>query len=353
MREPVARRVRTYRPEDRAAFFGLVESVWGREVADRLNTLWDWRLRAPGWPGQPEALLLDEGGAIGGALNLFPALLQTPAGVVPAAWGGEFVVGERHRGKGLLLLKRVLELPNPFLGAPNELSRPILERFGFRNVCTLENRIQIVRPRRLVARVAGSRVAGAAAGLLWEAGRRALRTLRAPARRGVTVSRVGRFDARFDDLWRRVGPAHGILVVRDAAYLNWRFTERPDCTYEIAAAERSGRVAGYVVYYPRQREGLLHGQIVDFLVDREDRDARDALFAHASRALERTGVDLTTCYVPPHEAFYREGLRRCGFWIGRAKQPVLVTDPHAALAPGCLEAREWFFTRGDSDLDFN
>jgi hypothetical protein len=202
--------------------------------------------------------------------------------------------------------------------------------------------------------VTGSRAVGAATGLLWQAGRRATRMLRRrPAGSGVTVSRITRFDERFDELWRRVGPSHGVLVVRDAAYLNWRFTERPDCTYEIAAAERDGRVQGYVVYYAKRRGELLYGQVVDFLVDRGDRAARDALFVHASRELERTGVDLATCYLPPHNGFYREGLRRSGFWIARPKQPVLVADPARLMGPDVFRRPDWFFTRSDSDLDFN
>jgi hypothetical protein len=209
--------------------------------------------------------------------------------------------------------------------------------------------VKLVRVGRPLALRTGLRRLGTAADRVLDGARRAAALLRRQRREpGVTVSRVTAFDERFDDLWTRAAPQHGILALRDARHLKWRFADRPFRKYDVAAAERGGRLAGYVVYYATERNGLLYGHVVDFLVDRQDRGARDALFAQATRALVDRGVDLVTAYLPPHDAFYREGLRRCGFWLGFPRQIVLLKDPGNGTFPP--DAR-WFFTRADSDLD--
>jgi hypothetical protein len=239
-------------------------------------------------------------------------------------------------------------------------------------VYTLESRVQVVRLDRLLRRELTRRVvrpllrrAGGAqrdatrpvAALaramdgLWQAGRRAAGALR-PLPEGVRVLPIDRFDGRFDELWRRVSPGYPVAVRRDARYLEWRYRAYPGRTYEVAAAERDGALVGYVVYYSAARHGLLYGHLVDFLVDRGDPAARDALFAHATRELERAGVDLTTVYVPPRDEFFREGLKRRGFLVGWPKHPMLARDEDDRIGAAHMANRDgWFFTRGDSDLD--
>jgi hypothetical protein len=350
--QPPARRVRPYAPEDRAHFFAVVGDVWGREVASRLDGLWDWRLRNPAATTDvPPAMVLEEGGRIVAVIALTPVFLHTPHGVVRAFWGGEFAVDRRHRGTGLVLLRDTTKaVTGAFLSAPNERAKGVFERFGFRDVTMLESRVQIVRLENVLAGTA-ARPAARAAGALWSAGRRAARWIARRRASAVRVSSLTRFDERFDDLWRRVGPAHGTLTVRDAAFLNWRYAERPDCAYRIGAVEHGGRLEGYVVCSVRRRQELVFGHVVDYLVNRADAAARDALFADAAAELAREGVDVTTCYVPGDDAFYREGLRRCGLRFARPRQPVLCLGDRPVDAGAAQVPRQWFFTRGDSDFD--
>jgi hypothetical protein len=343
--------VRPYQPGDRAGVFALLERVWGPRVAGTLDALWAWRLTNPDFtsPEQAAGLVLVEDGAVNGVMTLSPVQLSVAGAPVLGTWGGDFVVHPRHRGRGLLVLRRVLSGDDAMLGTPNEPSRALAERLGMTGVCMLQNRVKPVRAGRAIAQRTGLRRLGAAADRVLDAARAVAARVR-PLRTepGVRVSPITEFDARFDDLWARAGARHGILAVRDARRLNWRFVEQPLRAYEIAAAERAGRLAGYVVFYATERHGLYYGHIVDFLVDGEDRGVRDALFAHATRSLVDRGVDLVNCYHSPDASFYREGLVRCGFWIGVPKQIVLVKNPGGDTFPAGLP---WFFTRADSDLD--
>ncbi|MFQ6104546.1 MAG: GNAT family N-acetyltransferase [Candidatus Glassbacteria bacterium] len=81
------------------------------------------------------------------------------------------------------------------------------------------------------------------------------------------IAAVDRFENGFDELWNRVSMQMGIAVVRDSAYLNWRYVENPQCNYEIYVAKDSrGGVAGFIIFtlLPAPHE---HGVILEFIVD--------------------------------------------------------------------------------------
>jgi hypothetical protein len=345
--------LRAYHPEDRAQLFALLERVWGRGVSAQLEAVWDWRTANNPWsiPGIPAALVMERGGRIIGAITNTATRLKAGDQVVRALWAGEFATDPDHRGHGHSVARRERNLPLPLLGAPNAVSRPVLKAFGFVDVHTLDTRVRILRPERLLEHRAG-RAVSAAAGWLWAAARRLAALVSRPPRDGVRVQPLERFDARFDAFWERVAPGYEAIVVRDARHLNWRFVERPDRKYRLAFAERGGRVEGYVTFYTLERHGLRYGHLVDYLVERGDASARDALFAHAVREMEADGADLVTTYVSPHDRFYREGLLRGGFWIRKAGHPILVCDRKKVIDAALLARPDaWFFTRADSDLD--
>lgn len=353
--------VRPYRADDRPEVLGLLAQVWGTSteglaIVHRHELQWDWRFARNPYadPDLPTGLVLENDDAIVGFISCMPTRVNLHGGVVGAFWSGEWVTApQRGRGFGHLLQRRLMTLPALGLATPNPIAYPALRRLGWSDVYRLENRIRVVRPDRLLAATNGARVLGRAAGwVLGAASSAAAAARRAGADAGVAVVPTRRFDERFDDFWRRVAPGYPAAVVRDSRFLAWRYLEIPDREYAIAAAERGGEVAGYVVFYVRHRRGLVFGHVIDLLVAKGDAGARDALLAHAVEELERRGVDLVNCYLSPYDAFLRAGLRRCGFFFAKQSGAVVARDgarpPGAAAA---VEPREWFVSRGDSDLD--
>jgi hypothetical protein len=351
--------VRPCRPDDRARILALLAKIWGgsddgRAVVSRLDAQWEWRFARNPYadPAVPAGFVLEHGDAIVGHLSCMPVAVNVRGAVVSGFWPGEWVTDPEHgRGFGHLLMRRMMALRALGLATPNEIAYTTLKRLGWSDVYRLENRIRVVRPDRLLP---GGNVAALAA--LGRAGARLCNGVtRAPFLRGpdsaIAIAPISCFDERFDELWRRVAPGYGAAVVRDRRFLAWRYAEIPDRRYAIAAALRGGEVTGYVVFYARQRRGLAFGHVIDLLVARDDPGARDALLAHAVEELERQGVDLVTCYLSPHDAFLRAGLRRCAFFIARRSAPVLARYGASAGGGALPPPHEWFLSRGDSDLD--
>lgn len=85
-----------------------------------------------------------------------------------------------------------------------------------------------------------------AAGALW----RDVTAERRPKAAGgdVLVVPLASFDDSVDQLWERVRSQVRFAVVRDAAYLRWRYLDAPGRPFRILGATRRDRLEGYCVF---------------------------------------------------------------------------------------------------------
>lgn len=119
--------------------------------------------------------------------------------------------------------------------------------------------------------------------------------------------------AAIDELWRRCGIDAG--VVRDFAFLDWRFCRHPTVHYDwLAARGGDGRLRGLVIV----RDGGWHPDIlslVEWLVPPGD-DAAEVALLHAARQLARARgrqrlVTMFAAHAPEHRRFQL----RHGFYL--------------------------------------
>jgi GNAT superfamily N-acetyltransferase len=172
-------------------------------------------------------------------------------------------------------------------GFTNRLSTGVtLGALGRREVGPLPLRLRPLRPLRLAAAALPSALGlggdpadpGAGAG---------------PA--GEGVERVERFDARWDELWRRVEPHVDVAVVRDARFLSWRYSERPDADYEILAdlpEGSEGPLGGYLIWRPLDRFGVRSAFVADLAEDPGHPGAARRLLRCAASRARRRGASL-------------------------------------------------------------
>jgi hypothetical protein len=176
---------------------------------------------------------------------------------------------------------------------------------------------------------------------------------------GLPVRVVETPDERFDGLWAEASRSFPIAVVRDAAYLRWRYVEHPAAPYLVLAAERGGRLAGFAVLSSRdaRRAGVV--ALTELLVAPGDREAGLALLAECVRRARQAGGAQLQCWLLPHHAFYRELLERSGLVFRPARYaPGLIryTTPHiirahpaGSLSPDPALAENWYLSAGDYD----
>jgi hypothetical protein len=176
----------------------------------------------------------------------------------------------------------------------------------------------------------------------------------------VTVTRACDqvFDARFDDLWAAAAPK-AVAVVRDAAYLTWRYAQQPLGLYTAVTVERRGVLAGFMVL--SSRDVAEHGAlaIAEWLVMPDDAAAVEALLAAGRHRALALGCSQLQCWMLPQHDFYVQALRRAGFiyWplrfvpgALRYSTPFIIrTQPGVALQPDPAQLTNWYVTMGDHD----
>ena len=86
---------------------------------------------------------------------------------------------------------------------------------------------------------------------------------------GYALATMTSFGDETDRLWERVRGGYSVALVRDAAYLNWRYIANPD-DYTVLGLSRDGDLVGIVVLTETLRRGVTVGELVDFVCDADD-----------------------------------------------------------------------------------
>ncbi|MCP5159588.1 MAG: hypothetical protein H6975_09275, partial [Gammaproteobacteria bacterium] len=71
-------------------------------------------------------------------------------------------------------------------------------------------------------------------------------------------------DPRLDRLWARLAPGFGLALIRDRAFLTWRYATNPFHTYDLLGFQVAGWLLGWAVV--RWAEDRL--RVIDLLVPR-------------------------------------------------------------------------------------
>ena len=197
------------------------------------------------------------------------------------------------------------------------------------------------------------RTAGRLAGpptRVWRAARRPLGTGR------VEVERISEFGPEFDLLWERISNVADNILVRDRAFLDWRFVRAPTRRYDLFAARSDGRLLGYLAGRTAVVEGLRWGLVIDLLAEKTalGEAAASRLVAAYRRHIAKDGVDLAASlmfkHAPAAAALRRNGFIACPPALLPREFPALLHWNMTGPAPsGFFDPKSWFITLADYD----
>lgn len=165
----------------------------------------------------------------------------------------------------------------------------------------------------------------------------------------LAVRRVERLDAATDALWLSLRDATGLSIVRDSAYLNWRYADAVDRRYELYECRQrdGGRLRGVAVF--ARSDFLFPGSafLVDWLCAADDDDAAVALVAAAEQRTNETGCRVLATLFPQMDPRFLK-FQRLGFLVYGTSYFLVVIpfDQHETL----FYREQWYHTAGDSDL---
>ena len=163
---------------------------------------------------------------------------------------------------------------------------------------------------------------------------------------GFRIEPLAEFGPEADVLWRAAAAGYGSHLVRDAAYLNWRFAQAPR-EYRAFGAFEDRRLAGIAIVGYAYRHGVAGGFLADLIAPSGGRRVTRALLLRCLAEV-RGGADALIALPPPPRA-QRRAFLEVGF-LPTWKQVRMigkVLRPEGRLAP---RAADWHFTFGDFDF---
>ncbi len=166
----------------------------------------------------------------------------------------------------------------------------------------------------------------------------------------AALERLPRFDERVDRLFARCAPATGLVGVRSAAWLNWRYVDTPGRRQESFALVSGGELAGYVV--AELRDG--NAWLVDHLA--ADDASRATLLAAFTALARGRGMEEASALLFSHSPAV-PALAALGFRRGRTDTefrdifPFIVRRCRDDASEDDLRMERWHLADGDRDAE--
>ena len=305
-------RIRAYRAGDERKIAELFRACHGRELP---LELWRWRYqRNPAGP--PVIDVAESGGRIVAHVATIPVRLSKGSAALRAGLWADLMVHPEARGLDLFMrlseshTRRAKATGIRQLYAfPNDNSYPILKRMlGWKTVQEID---------------------------ALEAPLERLRLPRPPLPAGWFFEEINEYTLGFNDFWSSVRPA-AISIVRDTAWLRWRYLRKPKYNYgRWALWNEQGRLAGWIA-------AKVFGRIGDVM----------DLWA------EPSGPAAGHLMVQAAEWFRSQKVRRVSAWASRSSRTLAryrawgfaPIGPRTHFAAIPFNGERWDISKGDSDV---
>jgi predicted N-acetyltransferase YhbS len=363
--EEQAWEISEFREEDKADMVALNKAEYG-DVALSTEAYFDWLNTAR--PKDIRYRVVREkatGRAISTGMSV--ALRASWRGQeIPVMLGVNIVIAPEYRRQGIhttLTAQRREDLQNAgyrFVCVyPNQRSMPTLVRSG-KHILVSQVPL-LVRPLKI--RVLGDRyirnpLIRRGVGLGWRIGSHTLWRESEPSMdgTGLHIEEDTQPDEAYERFWEQVKTKYQIMLVRDRAFLQWRFVDIPIRKYQMLSARKGGEILGYIVLREADIRGTMTGLIADFLVlpGETGDQAGLRLLYEALQRFKQAELPLTGALMLPHTQEYHL-MRRAGYLRTPdrlAPQPFfLFVRPYNADPPPEVLARPdaWFVSIADHD----
>ena len=349
--------IRPYTPDAYEDVCDLYDRAWPGDV-ERRKTAFRWLHEENPFAQADTGYLLGyKGGVLAGYWGRMPMRFYHRGRPMDFVFTQEALVDPQFRRQGIAreLMDAATADPALYLSLwHNEKIVSLLESSGWSSVGRYRTRKRILRADGLVTWKLGSarlgKLIGAPLNLFLEASRRGPRPSGS-----MEVLTVESFDAEADRFFHATAGELPFIADRTSKVLNWRFGDIPHRTFHRLAAfgGSNGQFRGYMIGEVTELsdEGLVRGDIVDFLCAPGDTDTLHALLGEMERFFRKEGVDFAVLLQTHPDS--SELLTKRGFRAARrpgvGSQLLYLDRRSDPTPPPGNSYEEWYITHGDSD----
>lgn len=318
-----------FRPEDRDALLAVKREVFASLDLEAEKRRFEWEFAAnPAAGSLPVARVLKDGSRIAGSFAFVPYRVQMGQDVVQGAAGIDLFLAAADRGHG-----HAHRLVAPFW-APGFCAFPFSTGLN-------------AASQHLFTSCGGVLLGGAAevtAHAYFVEGDHPER----PPGPAHEASEVTAIPSDYEELWRDLRRSKRLIVVRDTAYLRWRYLEFPFQAAQVIRSVGAGRTSGLAVLQSDPDLDRLY--LLELLTRPDDEPARRGLLRAICARADRSGQK--TLYYSTRAAEQLSSLREAGFVPLPGDIPTYIGIAHHQPAGG-VNVRDWYVSLGDGDQLFN
>ncbi|WP_250654734.1 hypothetical protein [Alkalimarinus coralli] len=172
--------------------------------------------------------------------------------------------------------------------------------------------------------------------------------------KGYSFDIVSTFDASFDEIWDRVRDGYCNIGCRNSEYLNWRYKNIPDRSYDCYVARKDGVIKGWIVCRRIYGKDIPKSRIVDMLMANGDVETAHYLITNAVRMQKKQGALIVHALGTENSAI-KEAFSLSGFKAhpDENRMPAFIGVNNLEEVDNSLfyKSENWYLTLGDSDID--
>lgn len=156
---------------------------------------------------------------------------------------------------------------------------------------------------------------------------------------------VEKFSQEFDDFWKRVAPFYPGIVMRDSAYMNWRYIDIPHRSYTVLYRMRQQKIISMVVLGGTGASG----KIVDIIWDPKEKSEPTYTIKFAKRYFRKRGFIKLSFWGTL--ARVRESLKQ-NFFFDRGETPRFSVYTSPDKIDRFADGNNIHFVEGDGDSEY-
>ncbi|MCP3031467.1 GNAT family N-acetyltransferase [Halobacillus sp. A1] len=339
--------IRNYAPGDEEQIQELFAKTFNH---NRSYEEWEWKFKKHPHYEEPTILVWEEDGKILGHISLWVNKAYIGNEIHKVGLRIDTMVDPQTRGKGIYrkLNEKLSEIARKenivyLYGFPAPKAKDLLIKYSKGvHITDIPRLINIQRPFSLLSsKLSVLKLLKPVDELIYNFKNRK----KMKPSNELSVVEIENFDDRFTSLDADIHNDGLVKVVRDTAYLNWRYTFHPEKKYTILALEGPSKaLRGYIVFTIENKESYQSGMILDWCC-LEGTEGCDLLLDSALKYMRNAAIIQT--WALPHTSIYSQLINN-SFYQKDRPVPLVGIQTHDEFT-GFEDESKWFITPGDVD----